>query len=185
MNGFFLATIGDAVAGGFGVTAALLLVGGGILLRSQRARLNFALAQSALEKGLPPAAAGGLPAWLVSLRQALLVLAAGVGLAVAGGGLTFWSAHVPMPPTPPPPPAAVEPPPIPGAEPRPPHPPRPSNEQQRWDRAQDALALGLGGLAGGGVLALLGVVRIAFAVVERRYEPAVPPFRPQPEGDPV
>jgi hypothetical protein len=27
----------------------------------------------------------------------VLVLAAGVGLAIAGGGITFWSAHVPMP----------------------------------------------------------------------------------------
>ncbi len=159
-----LATIGDALAGGFGATAALLLVGGGVLLRAQRARYAFTLAQAALAKGLPPAMAGP-PAWLVSLRQSVLVLAAGIGLMVAGGGVAFWSAHVPPPP---PSAAVVVDPPVPLFG-RPP-PPRPDPVRERWDRAQDALALALAGLASGGVLALLGVVRIAFVAVERRHE---------------
>ncbi len=179
MNGIYLATIWDAMAGGFGVTAALLLVGGAVAIRLHRASLNFRLATLAMEKGMPPpVAAGGLPAWLVSLRQAVLVLAAGVGLAIAGGGITFWSAHVPMPRDMPTTAPAVEPVPVvedhPGDHPGPPRPPapppRPSNEQRQWDRAQDAQALGLGGLASGGVLILLGIVRIGFASVERRYE---------------
>ncbi len=178
VNLFYLATMWDAAAGGFGVTAALLLLGGGIVLRLHRANLHFKLAQTAMDKGLPPIAIGGPPAWLVSLRQSVLVLAAGIGLALAGGGVTFWASHVPMPLGMPTTAPAVEPPPpvAEGHGPPRPHdpPPRPSNAQRRWDQAQDALFLGLGGMAGGGVLALLGVVRIAFAVVEKRYELPAP-----------
>lgn len=173
-----LATIGDALAGGFGATAALLLVGGGVMLRAQRARYAFTLAEAALAKGLPPATVGP-PAWLVSLRQSVMILATGVGLMIAGGGIAFWAAHVPPPPAgstatalvapePPPPPAAE-----PGHRPQPPVPPDPARRQ--WDQAQDALSLALGSLAGGGVLTLLGIVRIAFVVVERKHELPVRP----------
>jgi hypothetical protein len=176
-----LATIGDALAGGFGATAALLLIGGGVLLRWQRARYHFTLAQSALDKGLSPATAGP-PAWLVSLRQSVLVLATGVGLMIAGGAVAAWASNVPPPPANSPttaPAVVVEEPPSPpgpgGPERRPPQPPpRPDPAREQWDRAQDAFALALAGLASGGILSLLGVVRIAFVVVERRHESSLP-----------
>jgi len=78
-----LAIITDAFAGGFGAAAAIVLIGGAVLLRWQRNRLQFALMQSAIERGVTPMA-GGPPLWLLSLRQGVMILVLGVGLGVAG-----------------------------------------------------------------------------------------------------
>lgn len=176
MDAMILATIGEAVGGTFGGVAALLLVGGGVLLRSQRERLRFELAKTALDKGVAPPVAAGLPAWLTSLRRAAVILAVGVGLLVAGGRVVRLAKQVPLPPAdalaadvPPAPPA----PPAAGVRPTPPPPPpRPNPAVERWHFAQDEQAIGLAASAGGGILVLLGLARAAFAVVERRYEPA-------------
>ncbi len=80
-----LAEIADSLAVGFGVATAILLVGGSLLLRWQRARLRFALAKIALEKGTP-LFPGAPPLWLMSLRQGIMLVALGVGLMAVGRG---------------------------------------------------------------------------------------------------
>jgi len=91
-----LAIIQDALAGGFGIAAAVLLIGGGVALRWQRNRLHYALMQSALDKGVDLSAAAP-PAWLISLRQGVSTFAIGIGLLVAATVVHRWSQTVPMP----------------------------------------------------------------------------------------
>src|SRR5258707_131726 len=68
--------VGPAFAAGFGAMAALLLIGGAVLLRWQRTRLQFSLMQSALEKGTTPLL-GNVPLWLLSFRQGAMIFVLG------------------------------------------------------------------------------------------------------------
>jgi hypothetical protein len=176
--------IGPAFAAGFGALAALLLIGGGVLLRWQRTRLQFSLMQTALERGTTPLP--GIPLWLLSFRQGMMILVLGVGLFVVGGSVHNASENVPMPTaaelaqTPPRPG-----PPEMGDNDRPPGPPMRGPDEHRfdhqpphpnespaveqWHRAQDQKALGNLAIACGFILALLGFVRIIFAFAERKY----------------
>jgi len=209
---FPLGTAGEVFAALFGVTAAVLLVGGWVALRWQRDRHQFTLAQRALERGVN-AFPGGPPFWLVSLRQGLMVLTLGVGLIVVGWLAVAMAGNPEPPPAafmPAQPPRPVEPLDEPGPpprdfprdarpEPRPdrrpagepgrlgdpgrpgdpgrrgqkgtgqPGMPLPNPVIERWHRTQDQRAVGLIAVGSGIILILLGVVRTAFAAVERKY----------------
>jgi hypothetical protein len=76
--------------------AAVLLVAGWLAIRWQQDRQRFQLMATALEKGItrfPDAP----PFWLVSMRQALTMLALGIALVVVGGGASWVGRQVPMP----------------------------------------------------------------------------------------
>jgi hypothetical protein len=78
--------------------AAVLLVAGWLAIRWQQDRQRFQLMQTALEKGItrfPDAP----PFWLVSMRQALTMLALGVSLVLVGGGALWVGRQTPMPST--------------------------------------------------------------------------------------
>ncbi len=178
----------------FGITAAILLIGGAILLRYQRDRQHFLLMKAALDKGIN-SFPGMVPGWLISLRIGALCLILGLGL--MGGGIAFYNAasFIDEPPVqsavsappgyrsagdtsdapPPPPPPRGNPgsrpddgrPPPPG-----PPPPRPGSQSpamERWHLIQTQHTIGLIAICVGAILALLGLVRIAFARIERRY----------------
>jgi hypothetical protein len=212
-----LATVPEAFAGGFGAAAAIVLIGGGVLLRWQRNRLQFNLMQSAIERGVTAPLPGAAPLWLLSLRQGVSILMLGVGLLIAG--YVTWTAAkgVPMPtgPTtqavagmivqarqfrPPPFPMDDQGPPDdeqgpPGGRPRPgmgmgmgrrpglmsgggPEdggatallpPPRGGPVVENWHRAQDEKAVATVAMGAGLVCVLLGLVRVIFALAERRY----------------
>jgi hypothetical protein len=186
--------IGPAFAAGFGALAALVLIGGAVLLRWQRTRLQFSLMQTALEKGTTPLL-GNVPLWLISFRQGTMILVLGVGLFLVGAGLRSAAEKVAMPTAaemaqvqhgprmgegpegdrPPPPMRGGEdhgqgPPPR-GEERRPGPPPH--NDEppavQLWHHAQDQRAVGTVGLGSGFILVLLGFVRVLFAFAERKY----------------
>ena len=93
-----LAAIDDTLLGSFGVAAAVLLVGGSVLIRWQRNRQQFLLLQTALLQGLKQFPAG-TPAWLATLRQGITTLALGIGLIVVGG-LAYVIGARAQPPTP-------------------------------------------------------------------------------------
>src|SRR3954454_8169355 len=93
-----LAAVPDAVAGGFGATAAIVLIGGGVLLRWQRNRLQFNLMQTAIERGVPPMP-GAPPLWLLSLRQGVTIVVLGAGLMLTGWLAYQNAVGVPMPAT--------------------------------------------------------------------------------------
>jgi hypothetical protein len=202
----------DTAVAAFAVTAAALLVGGGIVLRYQRDRYHFLLTQAALEKGIT-SFGDAVPPWLVSLRIGALALVLGIGL--IGAGVAFYRTarwieepaigRQPSPRDATPSPAAAPaadrapaandpdapPAPPPQGRPRaddnrrplpppPPSPPQPETPaMQRWHRVQTQRTIGLVCVCTGVILSLLGVVRIAFARVERRYvappAPAAPP----------
>ncbi len=164
-----------------GVSAAFLLVGGYLALRWRRDREQFLLLQSALDQGLTEFP-NTPPYWLVSIRQATLILTLGVLLVAIGIVLQRSAGQVPMPDAeamaatpimepaePPPPPPEDRPPGGPPGPPRHPRPPRPYPALERWHRAQTQDSLGLLCVAAGTILAGLGAVRGAFAMVERRY----------------
>ena len=88
--------ITDAFAAGFGATAAVALIGGAVLLRWQRNRLQFNLMQTAIERGVPPLQ-GAPPLWLVSLRQGVMILVLGIGLTVIGAVSHHTANEVAMP----------------------------------------------------------------------------------------
>jgi hypothetical protein len=178
----------DIAAGAFGITSAIVLAGGIILLRYQRDRYQFQLLHAALDKGIT-SLPNSVPAWLLSLRQGVLTLVLGLGLVGSGAALHFAArhileipasatmpdraprpprngppdAHFPGPPGPPAPPGA------PGGPQDPDRPPPPSPEMQRWHRIETQRLTGLIALCCGIILALLGLVRIAFARTERKY----------------
>jgi hypothetical protein len=165
MPGPVIATIEDAVAGGFGVIAALCLIGGGVFLHWQRTRYQFELMQKAMEKGLPPVV-DGPPAWLVSLRQAVGLLVVGIALVGIGLVLHRTGARVAMPAASVP--AAVIP-----ATTAPavdPH-PRPDPALERWHRGQDEQTVGLISAGSGIIVGLLGLVQIGFSFAEKKYTP--------------
>jgi|GEM_PF-1311115 len=177
MNHPFLAAgFWNAFAAGFGVTAAILAIGGIILLRWQRNRNELSLLRAAMEKGvsvLPP----GPPLWLLSLRQGVMILALGVGLCAVGAVGWAIAARVPPPASPTTVPAAATEPvgpimQLPGRDeqPRPRPVPREAREaREAWERAVRQQTLCMALVGGGGILVLLGVVRTGFARVERRH----------------
>jgi hypothetical protein len=180
---FVVADLKEVAAGSFGVAAALLLVGGSILLRYQRDRHHFILTQAALEKGLT-ALPNGLPVWVVSLRQGILVMVLGIGLLAAGAGTCILATTLPGPPAaatrpvrlPPgydnvtaqPQPAPARPDGPAGPPPEGPH-FMPNPEMDHWQRMQNIQLGGVVTLAVGGIVFLLGLVRILFAGAEKKY----------------
>ena len=187
--------------GAFGVTAALLLVGGFLTLRFQRNRFRFLLIQAGLEKGINPLT-GAPPLWLMSLRRGTMAIAVGVCLILIGIAVGGAASKVPMPTDAearatvlpaemaPPDSRPVDAPRAPDGGPMdhgpmggpmggPPRfdrrddragpPPRELPAVEAWHRAQDRKTLaGLSGSAGL-ILAVLGTVRVLFALAERRY----------------
>ena len=182
---FHLGPTGDAFAGVFGGTAAVLLVGGPMLLRWQRNRQQFLLTQSALAQGVTRFPKGP-PFWLLSLRQGIVTLTLGIGLFVVGGAASWptWTIEPPSFATTQPTamtlpnqatmPSGVMP--APALEPVPAGPgrlgpPLPNPALEEWHRMKSINSLGLMSLATGFVLTLLGIARIGFARTERRHEP--------------
>jgi hypothetical protein len=165
----------DTFAGAFGVTMAVLLIGGPLVLRWQRNSHQFKLAQAAIASGVTRFPKGP-PFWLLSLRQGITALTLGVALLIVGSiafGLTC-RIDVPAPAAPAGPPAttlpdriarAADAAPRPGRE----SPPQPNLPVEEWHRLKTINTLGLMTLGSGFVLALLGVMRIAFAATERRH----------------
>ena len=161
----------------FGITAAVLTVGGYVLLQWQRNQHRYRLMQTALERGMSDFCEGP-PFWLISLRQGVAVLVLGLGL-MAAGAVAFTLAR------------GIEPPEVltvqssggtvgqeeaaspvnesPKARPGRPKPPPPSPALEKWRRAQDQQTVGLAAIGCGFLIALLGGVRTGFAVVERKH----------------
>jgi hypothetical protein len=174
MHEFMLAALGEAFMGGLGVAAAILLIGGWVLLQAQRQRNRFDLIRLALERGtpLPPTP----PLWLISLRQGILTLTLGIALFIVGAAAWAMVRGVAMPahsniataeqraPDRPPPP---RPPRRDGFEP--PRPPPPDPVLDQWYRAQAQRAVGQIAMGCGFILVLLGVVRAGLATTEKRY----------------
>jgi hypothetical protein len=169
----------------FSIAAAVLVVGGAIFLRFQRDRYHFLLMKAALEKGIT-AFPESVPAWLISMRIGVIALALGLGLACTGlllyvsadaldklpASVARQASDVPLPPG-----YAAAPAPQPPEENRqlpPPRDelrPRPNPEMERWIRIQTQRAAGIVAASIGGILTLLGIVRILFARLEKRYMP--------------
>jgi len=160
------------LASSFGITAALLAIGGYVLLQWQRNRYRYLLLQAALEKGITDFP-DRIPYWLLSLRQGAAILALGIGLLIAGGvayGLvqgvqlpdmstvqtSVQSQHEEAPPAHTP-------------EKGPPKPPPPSPLLERWHYAQNQQEVSLATMGSGLLLVLLGIVRIGFSRAERKY----------------
>jgi hypothetical protein len=144
----------------FGVTAAILLIGGAIVLRFARDRHHFLLMRAALEKGAP-AFPEIIPPWLVSMRVGALTLALGAGVLISGIIVCEpiqITSNPPLLPNPNQVPAATFPP-----------APPPPGVMERLNREQAQHLIGLIAICVGGILTLLGIVRITFARIERRY----------------
>jgi hypothetical protein len=189
--------------GSFGVAAAILLVGGWVLLRYQRDRQHFQLMQAALDRGVT-SMPGMVAGWVVSLRQGFLALMLGLGLVGAGLALDRTADRIepapvlptttaparpmddrPFPPPPGPmgrreggdpmrdgPPGMRDGPPRDGQRmgmPDGPPPPRWNPAMERWQSVKTQKQAGLVTMCAGGILALLGLVRIAFSRLERKY----------------
>jgi hypothetical protein len=176
-----LGPAGDAFAGVFGGVAAAFLIGGPILLRWQRNRHQFALAQAALAQGVTHFPKGP-PFWLLSLRQGISALTLGIGLLVVGGTGAWLTWNIESPaiistqpvtsnptaatmPLSLPTPADVEP-----LGPGRSAPPQPNPAMEEWHRLKAINTLSLMSVSTGFVLALLGIVRIAFAKTERHHD---------------
>ena len=160
--------IANFLLGSFGIVAAVLLIGGSIALRMQRNRHRFELSKRAIESGAP--LPEGPPAWLASRRQALSILALGVGLLIVGGGAWWLGSGAARPAgddAPPPPPiASLQDPLDPRGRPRP---PAPSPEIEAWHSAQYRVAVGQTAAGCGVILTILGLVRLGYTGAERRY----------------
>lgn len=176
MFGFDLLAIGgpagEVALGVGGAAAAILLLGGPIVLRAQRQRQQFLLAKAAIERGavLPLES----PAWLQSMRAAILTLTLGLALLVTGVSACWLGSGATMPSatTRPGEIAALQ---IPGFPQV--RPPRPDPVDERWHEARAEKTIGLTAIGCGVILSMLGIARLGFARVERRYEaglPAVP-----------
>lgn len=164
--------------------AAGAFIAGTMLLRWYRMRQEFLLLRLALEKGIAPLPPSQ-PQWLISLRQGVMILTLGVGIALAGAigwklasdvdrpvvssAMTIPDSEI-LPPEPP-----VAEPPGPGrggareGRPRPPAPRPPDPAFDEWRRAQDQLSACMAMTAGGVILILLGIARLAFVPAERRF----------------
>lgn len=180
MTESILASANHIFAASFGVVAAVLAVGGLIIVRLRRDRYHFDLMRTALEQGLSTVP-NSPPFWIVSLRQGILILTLGLALLVVGGAGYGLTAGIPAPDVssmgraPSSLPAS-----LPEALLKPgrgaPHTaplrefrPPPSPAKERWDRAQRQQTVSLIVMGCGAVLVPLGLVRIGFARVERRY----------------
>ncbi len=151
--------------GSFGIVAAVLLIGGSTVLRSQRARHRFELSKLALENGTP--LPEGPPLWLASRRRALSILALGVGLMVVGAGAWWLGSGVERPAESDPPAAAPVAPLLdPQGRPRP---PAPSPQIEAWHSAQERLAIGQTAVGCGVILTILGLVRLGYTGAEKRH----------------
>ncbi len=179
MPEFILASTGNVFAASFGVTAAVLLFGGFILVRLRRDRHHFELMRMAMQQGVT-AIPNSIPFWLASLRQGIMILVLGLMLVVVGGAVRMLAGAVPQPQTPSSQPAASSLTPLhdtpgrierKGPQSRPAHEakPPPNPAMERWRRAQQERSVGLIVIGCGVVLIPLGLVRIAFARVERRH----------------
>ena len=164
------------LASSFGITAAILAIGGYVLLQWQRNRHRYELLHAALEKGITEFP-DRIPYWLLSLRQGAAILALGIGLLIVGGiayGLvqgvqppdmstvqtSVQSQHEEAPPAQLPekgPPKRLA----------PPSPPSPQFEH--WHHAQNQQAVSLVTMGSGLLLVLLGLVRMGFSRAERKY----------------
>lgn len=176
-----LASANHIFAASFGVIAAVLAVGGLILVRLRRDRYHFDLMRTALEQGLSTIP-NSVPFWLVSLRQGIMILTLGLALLLVGGIGYRLTTGIQVPDlaslarAPSSLPAS-----LPEASPKPgrgsPHappfreirPPPPNPAKERWDRAQRQQTVSLIVMGCGAILVPLGLVRIGFARVERRY----------------
>ena len=161
----------NAFAAAFGATLALVICIGAVMLRSQRAKLRHSLLLAAMEKDitLPEST----PQWLASLRLGVSIVVIGVVMMLVGVAATGSADKVPMPPAsamvvavPPTPPVQEF---GPDGRPRPSPPPPETPEMRQWHQAQDQKHLGLLGLVCGLLLSALGMVRVVFAWVERKY----------------
>jgi hypothetical protein len=188
--------IWEILIGSFGVAGAILLVGGTIYLRIQRDKQQYQLMQTALDKGITTMP-GMIPGWLISLRQGMLALVLGLGVACSGIALVAMASSIDQIPagafagppgpdgrdgqSPPAPPGQ----PFPDAGPgmdgqsrlNPPGPDRrpPQNPaMERWHRVQTQKLTGLVAICSGAILAMLGLVRIAFSRMERQYTSETP-----------
>lgn len=156
--------IANFLLGSFGIVAAVLLIGGSIALRMQRNRHRFELSRRAIESGAP--LPEGPPAWLASRRQALSILALGVGLLIVGGGAWWLGSGAARPAGDDVPPPPVASPMDPRGRPRP---PAPSPEIEAWHSAQYRVAVGQTAAGCGVILSILGLVRLGYTGAERRY----------------
>jgi hypothetical protein len=163
-----IASAMETAGGVFGATAALLVVGGAVFLRWQRSRQEFALTQAAMERGASVPLQGP-PAWLASLRQGVMLVVLGLGLAVMGGVWWRLGSGVALPDaaaTAATGPAIRD---IEGRKSKGEVKPPPSAEMERWKRAQAQRTLGFVLVGAGGIIALLGATRVVFARIEKRY----------------
>ena len=155
--------IANFLLGSFGIVAAVLLIGGSTVLRSQRARHRFELSKLALQNGTP--LPEGPPLWLASRRRALSILALGVGLMVVGAGAWWLGSGATQP--------AETARPVPVAELPDPHgrprPPAPSPEIEAWHSAEERLAIGQTAAGCGVILTILGLVRLGYTGAEKRH----------------
>ena len=157
--------IANFLLGSFGIVAAVLLIGGSIALRMQRGRHRFELSKRAVDSGTP--LPEGPPLWLASRRQALSILALGLGLLLAGGGAWWLGTLTPRPDEPQQVTAAAVAPLLDfGGKPRP---PKPSPEMEAWHGAQYRVAVGQTAAGCGVILTLLGLVRLGYTGTERRH----------------
>lgn len=172
----------DVFAGAFGATTALVVCGGFMALRYQRAKFRHSLMMTAMERGATLPAT--TPLWLASMRQGVSILVIGATLFLVGGAGVGHADKVPMPagamsaPVPPPeePPAlpsdAVKGPATdfgPRARHHPAPPPPEAPAMREWHQAQDTKRAGIIGVVSGLLLSGLGLVRVIFAFVERSY----------------
>jgi hypothetical protein len=161
-----------------GITAAILMIGGYILLQWQRNRYRYRLMQIALERGIANFSEGP-PFWVISLRRGISILALGIGLMIVGGIAVALARSVEQPN------AAI----VRTSETKKgqedssasaademiqkllrldlPRPPGPAMERWRQAQIQENVALAATGC--GFLMTLLGFVGTAFAFVERKH----------------
>jgi hypothetical protein len=153
----------------FGISAALIIAGGWVFLQYRRDQMHYKVITLALDRGLQTLP-GSVPSWVRSLRQGILILLLGVGVLAAGvlfrveaGNVAEMPAspRVEIPPTAPAP--------QPGTMAAPPRPAPPPANLPRWERMEQLKLIGLVNMCSGGILILLGIARISFARIERRY----------------
>jgi hypothetical protein len=59
-------------------------------------------------------------------------------------------------------------------------PPRPSPAMERWQHIQSQKLFGMVGMGAGVILGLLGLIRIIFAFVEKKYDSNAGSIAPKP-----